>query len=86
MSILARGRSEVTVTEDKRTRAYNLLWPPDRRPETTHQLLDKFQNLQRSQATASPNDSDLRSLWGLTVPQQNASSFSMAKNQHAQML
>lgn len=43
--MLARGRSEVTVTEDERTRAYNLLWPPDRRPETTHQLLDKVQNL-----------------------------------------
>ncbi|KAI4276888.1 MAG: hypothetical protein LQ337_002186 [Flavoplaca oasis] len=40
--MLARGRSEVTVTEDERTRAYNLLWPPDRRPETTHQLLDKY--------------------------------------------
>ncbi|KAL9627137.1 MAG: hypothetical protein Q9204_006784, partial [Flavoplaca sp. TL-2023a] len=41
----AGGKSEITVTEDERARAYNLLWPPDRQPETTHQLLDKIQNL-----------------------------------------
>ncbi|KAI4275380.1 MAG: hypothetical protein L6R38_005873 [Xanthoria sp. 2 TBL-2021] len=41
----AGGESEYAVTDDERSRAYNLLWPSNRQPETTHQLLDKLQNL-----------------------------------------
>ncbi|KAL8851115.1 MAG: hypothetical protein Q9221_003918 [Calogaya cf. arnoldii] len=41
----ASGVSEYAVTDDERNRAYNLLWPTSRQPETTHQLLEKVQNL-----------------------------------------
>ncbi|KAL8646362.1 MAG: hypothetical protein Q9226_006892 [Calogaya cf. arnoldii] len=41
----AGGVFEYAVTDDERNRAYNLLWPISRQPETTHQLLDKVQNL-----------------------------------------
>ena len=41
----AGGVSEYAVTEDERKRAYDLLWPSNRQPESIHQLLDKLQNL-----------------------------------------
>ncbi|KAI4223369.1 MAG: hypothetical protein LQ349_007442 [Xanthoria aureola] len=41
----AGGESEYAVTEDERIRAYDLLWPSNRQPETIHQFLDKLQNL-----------------------------------------
>ncbi|KAL8773240.1 MAG: hypothetical protein Q9209_001918 [Squamulea sp. 1 TL-2023] len=41
----AGGDLGYNVNEEQRNRAYDLLWPTDRQPETTHQLLDKIQNL-----------------------------------------
>lgn len=41
----AGRESEYAVTDDERNRAYNLLSPSNRQPETTHQLLDQLQNL-----------------------------------------
>ncbi|KAL8667536.1 MAG: hypothetical protein Q9168_007247 [Polycauliona sp. 1 TL-2023] len=41
----AGGHSEYAVTEDDRCRAYNLLWPPQYQPQTTHQLLLSVQTL-----------------------------------------
>ncbi|KAL8779648.1 MAG: hypothetical protein Q9213_006839 [Squamulea squamosa] len=41
----AGGRSKYTVTDEERQIAHDLLWPKDRRIQTSHQLLDKIQNL-----------------------------------------
>ncbi|KAL8906028.1 MAG: hypothetical protein Q9171_006438 [Xanthocarpia ochracea] len=39
------GDPEYAVTEDQRKRANNLLWPSNRQPGSTYQLLDQIQNV-----------------------------------------
>lgn len=62
----AGGKSELTVTEDERTRAYDLLRASDRRLETTHQLYStRFRIWQRSPVAAS--------MFGCTTTEQLSS-------------